>query len=254
MTNTKEDEFFVGYLPTAPPLMGARMRKVSVLLLAVALVSSAIFAWAFRELPAANFEFGIERTFVGTVVESPYPALFVRRPGTTQDLPSYSRYHLVNTGKFGAADAVRGWEGRVAALEGTLIFREGETMIELTAGSLREADGEVIHEGAEQSLGEHTLRGEIVDSKCFLGVMNPGNLKPHRACAARCISGGIPPVLCVRDKSGTAIYLLLVDVDGTAVNDAVLGFVAEPIEITGEVIRIGDQLALHADPTSYRPL
>ena len=28
---------------------------------------------------------------------------------------------------------------------------------------------------------------------CFLGVMKPGRSKPHRACAVRCISGGIPP-------------------------------------------------------------
>jgi len=43
------------------------------------------------------------------------------------------------------------------------------------------------------SLGTQTLVGEIVDSKCFLGVMNPGQLTTHRACAIRCISGGVRP-------------------------------------------------------------
>jgi hypothetical protein len=28
-----------------------------------------------------------------------------------------------------------------------------------------------------------TLTGEIVDSKCYLGVMNPGQGKVHRDCA-----------------------------------------------------------------------
>ena len=64
-------------------------------------------------------------------------------------------------------------------------------MLEMTEGSLQ-----VIGDGAGgnpsyQPLGAVTLTGEIVDSKCFLGVMNPGNLKPHKACAIRCISGGI---------------------------------------------------------------
>jgi len=102
------------------------------------------------------------------------------------------------------------------------------------------------------SLGKQTLVGEIVDSKCFLGVMNPGQLTPHRACAIRCISGGVPPVLLVRQKDGPAAYLLLVSTDGKPVNKAVLNLVAEPVEITGEVQRQGELLILRADPSTYR--
>ncbi len=69
-----------------------------------------------------------------------------------------------------------------------------------------------------------------------------------RRCA---FSSGIPPVLYVRDESGTALYLLLVDLDGSAVNELVLDYVAEPIEIRGEVLRMGDQLVLRADPDEY---
>ena len=43
-------------------------------------------------------------------------------------------------------------------------------------------------------LDTFTLIGEIVDSKRYLGVMNPGNGKVHRDCAVRCLSGGIPPI------------------------------------------------------------
>jgi len=100
-------------------------------------------------------------------------------------------------------------------------------------------------------LGKQTLVGEIVDSKCFLGVMNPGRLAPHRACAIRCISGGVPPVLLVRQKDGPAIYLLLVSADGRPVNRQVLDLVAEPLEITGEVERQGELLILRADPATY---
>ena len=104
---------------------------------------------------------------------------------------------------------------------------------------------------APESLGTHTLAGEIVDSKCFLGVMKPGELKTHRACATRCISGGVPPVLLVRKRDGTALYLVLIATDGGAVNDRVLDLVAEPVEITGEVLRYGDLLVLRSDPETY---
>ena len=93
-----------------------------------------------------------------------------------------------------------------------------------------------------------------MDSKCFLGVMNPGQLAPHRACAIRCISGGIPPVLLVRQQDGAALYLLLVSAAGQPVNQQVLDLVAEPVQITGEVERQGDLLILRADPSTYRRL
>jgi hypothetical protein len=81
--------------------------------------------------------------------------------------------------------------------------------------------------------------------------MNPGQLTPHRACAIRCISGGIPPVLLLRSQNGPAVYLLLVSANGKPVNQQVLDYVAEPVEITGEVERQGDFLILRADPAAY---
>jgi len=40
--------------------------------------------------------------------------------------------------------------------------------------------------------------------------------KVHRACAVRCLSGGVPPGLLVRDESGNAVTYLLVGEDGRA--------------------------------------
>jgi hypothetical protein len=96
------------------------------------------------------------------------------------------------------------------------------------------------------------LAGEIVDSKCFFGVMNPGELKPHRACAVRCISGGIPPVLCVRDAAGRACYFWLVGPEGEPIGRALLDFVAEPVLVEGEVRRRGEELVLYTDPRGVR--
>ena len=106
---------------------------------------------------------------------------------------------------------------------------------------------------APENLGRQTLTGEIVDSKCYLGVMNPGQLAPHRACAVRCISGGIPPVLLVRQKVGPPLYFLLVREDGSPVNKQVLNMIAVPLTVTGEVVRQGDLLILRANPATFQP-
>jgi len=116
------------------------------------------------------------------------------------------------------------------------------------------AEGESPAGARRESLGTFTLRGTSVDTKCFFGVRNPGFSKAHRACSARGIAGGIPPVFRVRDGSGEARYLLLFSPGGEPVNARVPEFVAEPLEIRGEVVRYGDLLALLADPGGYRRL
>ena len=47
-------------------------------------------------------------------------------------------------------------------------------------------------------------------------------------------------------------YFLLVSDDGSTVNSRVLNMVAEPVSITGRVLRRGDLLLLMADPATYR--
>jgi hypothetical protein len=154
-------------------------------------------------------------------------------------------------GKSGAQQAVAGLDGQFVTLSGTLVYRDDITMIEVDPDTPAGNSSNTMPAQPEQALGQFTLRGEIVDSKCYLGVMKPGNLKPHRACAVRCISGGIPPVLLVRNGEGNAIYFMLTGSDGRQLNKDVASFVAEPIEIRGNVIRQGGMLILQAEPSSY---
>jgi hypothetical protein len=128
-------------------------------------------------------------------------------------------------------------------------------MIEVVHGSLSmaaAAPGESFASPASETLFTQTLAGEIVDSKCYLGVMNPGHTKPHRECASLCIRGGIPPLFVVKDAEGHSVNLWLVSETGEPVNQQVLDFVAEPIQITGQVKRSGDQLYLYANPQTFR--
>ena len=87
-----------------------------------------------------------------------------------------------------------------------------------------------------------SLTGEIVDSKCYFGVMNPGNGKVHRDCAVRCISGGIPPAFLVRDVSGRIEALLLANW-----KRELLDHIAEPVTIRGRLVRSSGRLTLYAE-------
>jgi hypothetical protein len=238
------DELYVGYLPKSPPGIARFTRRIVLALLSLTALVAATLALSQARLPAARFDFGSPRQYTGTITTTPQPMLLLDRPGSAEQ----SSYYLVNPGKFGAeVDAL---DGRSVRLSGTPIYRQDQTMLELLPESIEEL-GPGRTDGAVEDLGEWTLRGEIVDSKCFLGVMNPGNLKPHRACAIRCISGGIPPILLVRDGLGGTRHLLLVGPEGEAINDRILGMIAEPLEVTGALERHRDRLVLKADPATF---
>ena len=251
----KNDEFYIGYLPKAPAGIAKHTKRTVGVLMLSAIAVAVLFVFGQKAFYPSTFEFLNYRTFEGVLHEHPYPMLRVIQPNEEGALPTYSHFYLVNEGKFGAQEAAASLDGQRVRLEGALIYRDDQIMIELKPGTL-EATGEATR-GAmpvERSLGTFTLAGEIVDSKCFLGVMNPGDHKTHRACAARCISGGIPPLFVVKDAEGSVSYMLLVGEDGSSVKNQVLDIVAEPVEITGTVTQRGDVLIMKASPTTYRRL
>lgn len=250
----ENDEFYIGYLDKAPAgIAGHTKRTVGVLLLSAVIVA-VLFVIGQKAFYPSTFEFLNYRTFEGVLQEHPYPMLRVLQPNEEGALPTYSHFYLVNEGKFGAQEATHALNGQNVRLEGALIYRDDQIMIELKPGTVEVVGADTQSSLPEKSLGSFTLTGEIVDSKCYLGVMNPGDHKTHRSCAVRCISGGIPPLFVVKDGEGQVSYLLLVGADGASVGSQVLDKVAEPIEITGEVVQQGDILILKSDPTTYRRL
>jgi hypothetical protein len=260
------NEFYIGWEAKAATGIGKAVRKAVILVLLLAMLVPVLLAVSQRMIGQSVFEWDNHKTFTGILQVQPYPHLLVPRPGTGQfhTLQSvemrpaaFSTYYLVAPWKFGLnREALAAFDGKSVSLQGTLIYRGNQTMIETKPEWIQVAEKTSAPLSLPQSvpLGKQTLTGEIVDSKCFLGVMNPGQLTPHRACAIRCISGGVPPVLLVQQKNGPAIYLLLVSAEGKPVNKEVLDLVAEPVEITGEVERQGDLLILRADPATYRRL
>jgi len=251
----RSDEFYIGWEAKAAPGIGKVLRQLVITVLLLALLVSVLLAVSQRMIGTSVFEWGTHKAFSGILQAHPYPHLLVPRPGNTDGLQRFSTYYLVAPWKFGLdRESIAPLDGKSVTLKGTLIYRGNQTMIETKPDWIQAAEKPSATTPPPQSmsLGTQTLIGEIVDSKCFLGVMNPGQLTPHRACAIRCISGGVPPVLLVRQKDGPAIYLLLVSAEGKPVNKQVLNLVAEPVEITGDVERQGELLILRADPATYR--
>jgi hypothetical protein len=249
------DEFYIGWEGRAAPGIGRFVRAVLVVLLIGAIGIALTLAAMQHTIGMSVFEWGNVKKFSGVLELEPYPHLLVSRPGHAEGQPAFSTYYLVAPFKFGLdRGKLAALNGKGVSLQGTLIYRGDQTMVEALPDSIKAVKTQSAAPPVEGiiGLGRQTLVGEIVDSKCYLGVMNPGQLIPHRACAIRCISGGIPPVLLVRPKDGPAIYLLLVSADGKPVNQQVLDLVAEPVAITGEVERQGELLILRADPATYR--
>lgn len=248
----KNDEFYTGYLPEAPPGIARRTRLAVIASVALAAAVAVLLTSGQKGFGDAVFEFGIVKDFEGVIRETPHPMLEIERPGDTTGGSAVSRFYLVNPFKFAAA--VAGLDGQRVRLKGSLIYRDHQTMLEIVPDSIEKIGaGPAADEG--QNIGERTLQGRIVDSKCYFGVMKPGEGTVHRACAVRCISGGIPPVLVVDDPAGAPLdYYLLVGPDGQTINQEVLPFVAEPIEVTGEVVMMGDVRVLRAAPATFKRL
>jgi len=247
------NEFYVGYLPKAPVGIARRIRAVVVLLFIFAAITAMVFAKVQRTFAPSVFEYGKVGTFEGTIEVTPYPILIVAGPGSSE--PKASRYLLVAEGKHGADSQVAAFNGKNVQLRGTKIYRDNQTMLEVASGSISLKGDSAQSVPSSQELGAFELSGEIVDSKCYLGVMNPGSGKVHRDCAVRCISGGIPPVFATNDFNGTPAILLLTDLDQKPLpKESFLKLVARPVRIRGKVIKTGETLYMTTGPSAIFPL
>lgn len=235
MSEQKPQSLYVGYLPKLPP---GHKRPVAVALAALGLMvvlAIVLFTIAERPLPNAHFDYGTLTEHEGILQLSPYPMLQIDRGKDPSGKTIFQSLLLVNAGKHGAKDiAQRIAEGTTLPLEtsmvklrGTLIYFDGKSVLELSEGidaflGIRKIP-EPDYSTSSHTLGEMILKGEVVDPKCFFGVMNPGYGKVHLSCARRCLSGGIPPVFRTTDTKRPQYYVL------TSKNGEVLGMEILPL-------------------------
>lgn len=206
------DDFYIGYLDESPRRLSRHTRRMLVLLAVLAVALVAIVAGGQRPAESGLFEYGVRRTFEGTLHEGPLPLL---RCSSADG--STTNYLLVGFGKYGLPRFAHGHHGRRVRFDGTLILKGSGAMIEMNdeksfAVLDATAAGEPVPK--EMDLGDVELSGELVDTKCYFGVMRPATGKVHRACAVRCLAGGVPPGLLLRDGNGDGVVVLLGDEAG----------------------------------------
>lgn len=236
------EAFFVSYLPVETRTKDF-LRRVVVAVGAAAVLIGSLLGAAQGPLGRGTFEYGTTSELEGLLRVSPLPLLWTSSPSSLDASSGNSRaafrvVPLVGQGKRGISEEVRALADRNVRLSGSWIRRGGVEMLEV-AGATELAEARVA-EAARLPLGRRRLVGEVVDSKCFLGVMNPGEGKAHRDCAVRCISGGSPAALVARAPGGSRYVLLLVTPQGRPLGPELLDRVAEPVGVEGEVVRLGD--------------
>lgn len=179
------EEFYVGYQTHAPNKLGHFLRRLAVALLVFVLLVAGGLVFAQTEFAKSYFGFGVLESFEGTI------------DGAWLLVNDNTALALVGEGKRGIAQTPK---GRVK-ITGQRIERDGVVMIEVV--SIAPGEGTAA-KASETDLGAVMLAGEIVDTKCYLGVMNPGAGKLHKDCARNCLRGGIPAGLV----SGGKLYFL----------------------------------------------
>lgn len=222
------DEFFIGYLPHAPARTSRFATKVAALLVLLGVTVASLAAVAQHRYDAGFFEFGQVRGFNGLLRIEPVPMLRVEtNEGGSQWLV------LVGEGKHGIPQGLRSHDGDIVKLRGTIAQRRGVALLEVAAGSVETvSESPLAPVGAgRETFGTVSLVGELVDSKCFLGVMRPATGKVHRGCAVRCLSGGAPPALWIRGASpGEDAMVLLAPQQGVEIDPSMAGLA---VQVTG---------------------
>jgi hypothetical protein len=185
-----------------------------------------------------TFEFGVVKEFEGVLIAAPLPHIQLTK--STVDYEIGKNLLLVDQGKHGFPDyAAKGFEKSVR-VSGSLIYRDETVMLEIAGARSFNVIGEsegVVHK--DSIIGTVTLTGELVDTKCFLGVMRPGAGKVHRACAANCLLGGVPPGILVRINEGMDVAILLAGVKGET-PDIDPQWAGRMIQVKGPLSQMGD--------------
>ena len=242
-----KENFFVGWKDEVPRANYSFIKNILVaLFIAIPLLTLVVVKFQ-KKFNDHKFELGNVKPFEGIYHEKPVPILEVSQQSVPEGFSNFIL--LVGYGKFGAEGILREIEQNIESLDGkkitimgSMIYGDGKVLLELTEKEkslIKIHEQPVINKPSYLPGVEINLVGEILDPKCYFGVMKPGEGKIHKSCAIRCISGGIPPVFRTSTGKNNEVfeYYLLLGEEGKKINKSILTYVAEPANITG--------LALH---------
>lgn len=199
------NDFYIGYRKAMPPVL-ARFVRAAVLVIVLVVVVTAGTIGAMQE-PAGDgtYDFGANDWFTVHISEYPSAPAIVR----TED-GTYKPVFLVGRGKHGPSATIAAMKDQIVQFTGARITRGNVQAIEIATEKNLGA-GLPVQPPPLSTAARHpvSFEGELIDTKCYLGVMKPGNGKVHRGCASLCLRGGVPPALTVRNVSGATRVIAL---------------------------------------------
>ena len=256
----KDNEFYIGWMPQAPDHFSRHVKKVVLSLVLVVVAISIALALSQKKFDTGNFEFGTLTEIKGIYSKTPVPNIKIINGRDIWGNINYITALLVGYGKHGADGIIADLETenktsldkKEITVKGTLLYNDGKLILQISGDDkplVRIGDAATPAELVPKikDLGIQKVKGEIIDPKCYFGVMKPGLGKPHRDCAIRCILGGIPPLLRIQDNKGAVNYYIVVGPNGEKMNAAVQDFVAEPVELEGRLVQYDDWIVMYTN-------
>ena len=233
------DNFFIGWLGKIETSNKKELLRFVFPAVLIGFIFLLSFTFSQKKIANSEYRYQEVAEYTGLVSNTPFPHILFTKGKDIFGNPINEVLPLVNAWKFGADSLIEKWcnneNSGMVTLNGTVIIRDSVKAMELTS------EENAFHAPKTQlsflkpsikKIGEITIKGEIIDPKCYLGAMNPGEGKPHRSCAIRCISGGIMPMVTYTENNQKK-YAVLLGEHGEKINNKVLDFVAEAVEIKG---------------------
>lgn len=256
--NRMNDEFYIGWMQAAPASFAKHARKILLMMGLLIIAIGITLALQQRKFSSSVFEYGNLTEVTGIYQAYPIPSIKVFSKIDANGKTDFITMPLVGYGKFGAEGIISKLEKQNGfsfhqhqlTLKGTLIYSDGKSLLQidehdkpLVAIQSNATDIKPII----KELGTTDIIGEILDPKCYFGVMKPGRGKPHKDCAIRCIAGGISPVFYVRQRDAGPMYCLLLNENGEPINEFVQDYVADPVRLHATAVQYDDWIVLYVD-------
>ena len=223
---TSREDVYVIYRPLPATMLTLVLALVGALL-GLTLGSATAAALGQRDPGQGVWDTSNTVTHTGVLVTEPCPML----------LPDdqSAAVLLVGVGKVGPPADVLALAGNRVNVTGYGLERDGLRMLEVQSAEAVSGSGGPRFRLAPIDRGVHAIDTEILDGKCYLGSMKPGDGTGHKACATLCVTGGIPPMISWKDDAGNAHYAIVTGPDGSSMPEAHRAIIGEPVTIRGRV-------------------
>jgi nitrite reductase/ring-hydroxylating ferredoxin subunit len=268
--------FFIGWRAGFPTSLIRTPRLAAIAFALLAMMFAVLFVRQQRKLTPFRMDYDHVKVIEGWLTASPVPMVRIPVGTDEQGVPRYKDILLSDAGKFGAARTVeqvlKTASMKYVRLNGYISQRiahcgadsvdcerpcrqcltgtDDYPVMEIgdgAADAFRELPATTAFRESAKSMETDTIiHGQIVDPKCFFGAMNPGQGKTHLSCAARCLSGGIMPVLRWTAPDGVH-YAILMGPRGESFHREASSFTAIPVSVKGRLQRLDNWELVHVD-------